>query len=361
MMLPIGFAIGVIYGKQSSDVLGWRWPMVILALAMVPYAIFMIFAPPLTLRGIAAFSSDAPDVHYSGHGDVGGPGMAAVGDRPLQQLSHGGRLEGAELQADAQPGPAGAGAELRLRSAAVAAQAAAAAAAPEGVVFGAQNRRAGGARLCASVLFVSTCHARMSARASTAPMADPMADPPPSAPRCSTAHMLPHLPRTRRERALFVCRTFLRSLLVLFRNKAFMCMSFAWALHTATVGVFAHFGPKARAPPSVLATAVPRRAPAPASSFARGAAPRRCLSARAPRAGDHGNIQPQVRGPCARRSHGAPGGRAPSRGRDAGPRLLPCWDRRRSEPPALRVHGSLPLPPGVHGRGGDAPRRLCAG
>lgn len=35
MMLPIGFAIGVIFGKRVSDSLGWRLPMAIVSIAGV--------------------------------------------------------------------------------------------------------------------------------------------------------------------------------------------------------------------------------------------------------------------------------------------------------------------------------------
>lgn len=96
------------------------------------------------------------------------------------------------------------------------------------------------------------------------------------------------LSRSQQEDLALVAKGFLRSLLILLRNQTFMAMSFAWALHTATVGVFAHFGPKVRR----------QRAPSP--RYLRSAPELIPVFAVC-----DGDVQPQGRGPRHRGYHGA--------------------------------------------------------
>ena len=52
--MPVGYALGYIFGGIVGVALGWRAAFMIEALAMVPAGLFCLLAPPIDLRGTHA-------------------------------------------------------------------------------------------------------------------------------------------------------------------------------------------------------------------------------------------------------------------------------------------------------------------
>jgi MFS transporter, Spinster family, sphingosine-1-phosphate transporter len=59
LCIPVGYAVGYIYGGIAASALGWRVAFLVLAACMLPFVGFCLLAPPVQLRGAAGHVSDS--------------------------------------------------------------------------------------------------------------------------------------------------------------------------------------------------------------------------------------------------------------------------------------------------------------
>ncbi|KAG2496928.1 hypothetical protein HYH03_004934 [Edaphochlamys debaryana] len=70
LCIPVGFALGYIFGGVITAFTSWRWTFVIEGVAMIPFIIFALTATPLQLRG------SNPDEPVPSHAPSSGPAPA---------------------------------------------------------------------------------------------------------------------------------------------------------------------------------------------------------------------------------------------------------------------------------------------
>jgi MFS family permease len=60
LCIPVGFALGYIFGGIITTALSWRWAFIIEGLVMLPFIAFALTAQPLHLAGSVAKAGERP-------------------------------------------------------------------------------------------------------------------------------------------------------------------------------------------------------------------------------------------------------------------------------------------------------------